>query len=170
MKRIFFVFCLVLAALFVANAQTGYSVNDLLNTVRVGDPQVSPDGRWVAYTVGNVDKAANKTLTQIHLMAIDGSGHKQLTDDKTSSSSPRWSPDGRHIAFTNGGQIWTMEADGDHKAQITKLSSGGGQPVWSHDGQWIAFSSDVYPECKRDECNKAEDEKAENSKVKAHVT
>ncbi|MBK8303307.1 MAG: PD40 domain-containing protein [Chloracidobacterium sp.] len=88
----------------------------------------------------------------------------------SSSSSPRWSPDGKWVAFTAGGQIWTMKPDGSDRKQVTKLSSGGGQPVWSPDGKWIAFSSDVYPECKDDACNEAEDEKADKSKVKAHVT
>ncbi|MEO7660229.1 MAG: S9 family peptidase, partial [Pyrinomonadaceae bacterium] len=86
------------------------------------------------------------------------------------SSGSRWSPDGKRIAFTTGGQIWTMKPDGSDKEQVTRISTGAGGPVWSADGKWIAFSSDVYPECNTDECNKAADEKAENSKVKALVT
>src|SRR5204863_7051693 len=88
----------------------------------------------------------------------------------SSSSGPRWSPDGKKIAYNNSGQIWTMDPDGDDKKQVTKLPTGGGGAVWSADGRWIAFASDVYPECQTEACNKAEDEKAENSKVKAHVT
>lgn len=170
MKRTLSVLVLVIVAAFAAQAQITFNVNDLINLKRVGDPQVSPDGKWVAYSIGVVDKAANKTVTQIYMMAIDGSKQKPITNGTSSSSSPRWSPDGKWLAFTTGGQIWTMKPDGTDRKQVTKLSSGAGQPVWSADGKWIAFSSDVYPECKDDACNEAEDEKAEKSKVKAHVT
>src|SRR3954469_2852662 len=117
MKRIFFVYCFVLAAVFSASAQLEFNVNDLINVHRVGDPQVSPDGKWVAYTIGVVNKGDNKTLTQIYTMAIDGSRQKQITDGKSSSSSPRWSPDGKYLAYASGGQIWTMKPDGDDKTQ-----------------------------------------------------
>lgn len=160
-------------ALFAAYAypQRSFSVNDLLKVKRVADPQAWRDGRkgGIAYTVGTVDLSANKVINQIYL-APWGGQLRQLTNGSSSSSSPRWSPDGSRIAFVTGGQIWTMKPDGSDKSQITRISTGAGQPVWSRDGNWIAFSSDVYPECTTDECNKAEDEKADNSKVKAHVS
>lgn len=170
MKRFASIFGFIaLAALFSA-AQPAFTVQDLMNVKRVSDPQVSPDGRWIAYTVGTVDLAANKVVNQIFVMSIDGTRARQITDQTKSASSPRWSPDGKRIAYVFDGQIWTMEPDGDDRDQITKLSSGAGGPVWSPDGRWIAFASEVYPECSSDACNKAEDDKAENSKVKAHVT
>ncbi|CAN5515584.1 S9 family peptidase [soil metagenome] len=170
MKRIFSVFGFVLLAAFFVSAQSAFNVNDLINMKRVGDPQLSPDGKWVAYSVGVVNKDANKTLTQIYVMSVDGTKGKQITNGASSSSSPRWSPDGKRLAYVTGGQIWTMEPDGDKKDQVTKISTGAGGPVWSPDGKWIAFGSDVYPDCKSDECNKIEDEKADNTKMKAHVT
>ena len=162
----------LLIAIFVfsfALAQT-FTFSDLVKQRRVGDPQLSPDGKTVAFTIGDVDKAANKTLTHIYTVSIDGSNLKQITKGDKSNSSPRWSPDGKKLAFTTGGQVWTMDADGDDRKQITKISTGAGNPVWSPDGKWIAFNSDVYPNCNDDACNKVEDEKAENSKVKAIVT
>ncbi len=152
-----------------ASAQSGYSFDDMLNSRRVGDPQVSPDGRWVAYTVGVVNKAENRTLTHIFKVKIDGSDQKQLTKGTSSHSQPRWSPDGKHIAYVTGGQVWVMEEDGDDAKKVTSISTGAGNPVWSPDGKWIAFGSEVYPECDSDACNKAEDNKAENNKVKAKV-
>lgn len=170
MKRIISIVCFVCFLAAVASAQLTFSANDLLGVKRVSDPQLSPDGRMVAFTVGTVDKAANRVVNQIYTINTDGTGQRQITSGASSSSGPRWSPDGKRIAFSTGGQIWTMEPDGDDKEQVTKISTGAGQPVWSPDGKWIAFISDVYPECNTDACNKAEDERVDNSKVKAHVT
>ncbi len=155
-----------------ANAQPSghYSVEDLLKIRRVGDPQVSPDGKRVAFTIGDVNFDANRTVTQIYIMSSAGGDMKQLTSGAGSSSTPRWSPDGRKIAYVTGDQVWVMEPDGSNKEQVTKISTGAGGPVWSPDGNWIAFVSDVYPDCTNDECNRARDEVAEKNKVKAHVT
>lgn len=170
MKRLSFL--LLFCCLFFINLQAQtFTFNDLVKQRRVGDPQLSPDGRTVAFTIGDVDKNANRTLTHIYTVSVDGSNLKQITKGDKSNSSPRWSPDGKKIAFTTGGQIWTMDSDGDDRKQITKLSSGAGNPVWSPDGRWIAFNSEVYPECNgNDECNAREDAEAEASKVKAIVT
>ena len=170
MKRILTLLFIAAFAAFSAHAQAGFTFDDMMNVRRVGDPQLSPDGRVVAYTVGVVNKAENRTLTHIYTVNIDGSNPRQITKGNASSSSPRWSPDGRRMAYVTGGQIWTMESDGDDTKQVSRLSTGAGNPVWSPDGRWIAFSSEVYPECDSDACNKSEEEKAETSKVKAKVT
>jgi dipeptidyl aminopeptidase/acylaminoacyl peptidase len=159
---------LVLCSLVAAQTRT-YTIEDLLKARRVGDPQVSPDGKQLAFTIGDVNFDANRVVTHIYVTSIDGGNMKQLTSGDRSSSAPRWSPDGKKIAYTTGGQIWVMEADGDHKEQVTKISSGAAGPVWSPDGKWMAFTSDVYPDCDNDECNKKRDEQAESSKVKAHI-
>ncbi|MGB7922067.1 MAG: S9 family peptidase [Pyrinomonadaceae bacterium] len=163
----------VLGLASVATAQQTarpFTINDLINVRRVSDPQVSPDGRTIAYTIADTDKAANKRTTQIYLLPIEGGEPKQITTGDKSSSSPRWSPDGKWIAFTREGQVWVMNADGSQPKQVTNISTGADAPLWSPDGRMIAFVSDVYPECATDECNKKRADEADGSKVKAKVT
>ncbi|HEV7683218.1 MAG TPA: S9 family peptidase [Pyrinomonadaceae bacterium] len=176
MKRFVIAISILVLGLFsfaaIANGQASrrFTVEDLLKVRRVGDPQISPNGRRVAFTIGDVNWDANKVITQIYVMKLDGTDLKQLTNGATSATAPRWSPEGKRIAYVNGGQIWTMEDDGDRKDKVTKISTGAAAPVWSPDGKWIAFTSEVYPDCSDDACNKNKDEAAENSKVKAHIT
>jgi dipeptidyl aminopeptidase/acylaminoacyl peptidase len=170
MKRFIALFVLLVGPFTLAAAQNRtYTIEDLLKVRRVGDPQVSPDGKRVAFTVGDVNFDANRIVNQIYVLPIEGGSMKQLTTGDRSSSAPRWSPDGKKIAYTTGGQIWVMDSDGDNKDQVTKISTSAAAPVWSPDGKWIAFTSEVYPGCDNDDCNKKRDEQAEASKVKAHI-
>ena len=142
------------AAIATAQETRRFTVEDLLKVRRVGDPQVSPNGKRIAFTIGDVNYDLNKVITQIYVMQIDGSGLKQLTNGAASSTTPRWSPEGKRIAFVTGGQVWTMEDDGDNKDKVTKISTSAAAPFWSPDGNWIAFTSEVYPDCTDDDCNK----------------
>ncbi|MEO8435582.1 MAG: S9 family peptidase [Pyrinomonadaceae bacterium] len=160
---------LALASLVSAQDNRRFTIEDLMKVRRVGDPRVSPNGKRVAFTIGDVNFDANKVMTQIYVMQLEGGSMKQLTSGAT-SSAPRWSPDGKKIAFTTGGQIWVMDDDGDNKDQVTKISTSAAGPVWSPDGKWIAFTSEVHPGCGDDDCNRRKDEQAEQSKVKAHIT
>ncbi|HXF43757.1 MAG TPA: S9 family peptidase [Pyrinomonadaceae bacterium] len=170
--RYFLLFLIIFGLTTAFSQQDGFNFEDLMRVKRVSDPQVSPDGRLVAYVVGTTDMASNKVVNQIFLFDLSNPQKpaKQLTSGNTSSTSPRWSPDGEKIAFVTGGQIWLMDTDGRSRKQITDISTGASQPVWSPNGKLIAFLSDVYPECPDDACNKKRDEEAEKNPVKAVVT
>ena len=176
MKRLFTSACALALALCAAGAgasaqapRAQFTVQEMLRIQRVADPQLSPDGSWVAYQVTVPDVAANRNLTQIFVVAAAGGEPRQLTSGAPSSTTPRWSPDSRRLAFTTGGQIWTMAPDGSDRKQVTSVSTGAAGPVWSPDGRWIAFASDVYPDCPDDACNRRRAEEAEKNPVKAHV-
>src|SRR6266550_3967447 len=147
-----------LVSMAVAQQNRPFTIEDLLKVRRVADPRVSPDGKSVAFTIGDVNLDGNRVVNQIYAIAIAGGEIKQLTSGDKSASSPRWSPDGKKIAFVTGSQIWTMDHEGGNKTQVTRISTGAGGPVWSSDGNWIAFTSEVYPECQDDDCNKRKDE------------
>ena len=172
MKRNFVIFSTLILLTSFSLAQRPFNFDDMMKIRRVSDPQLSPDGKTIAFVIGDVDMTANRTINQIYTIPSDqpNSIPKQYTTGTSSSSAPRWSPDGRTIAFIKGGQVWLMDADGRGERQLTKISSGAANPVWSPDGKWIAFNSDVYPECTNDQCNEAEDKRVEGSKVQAKVT
>ena len=132
-----------------AAAARPMTIQDLLGSVRVADPQVSPDGRLVAFVRTTTDVTSGKRNADIWVVPADGSGPPRLLigGDK-SENTPRWAPDGQHIAFmsTRDGepQIYIANADGSNVRQFTKVA-GGVQPpmVISPDGSMIAFVSDV---------------------------
>jgi dipeptidyl aminopeptidase/acylaminoacyl peptidase len=160
----------------VTNAQEAgkhaITFDDMIKLHRVAEPQISPDGKWVAYTVATPDMDANRNASNIWMASTEGGAPIQLTQSGH-DSSPVWSPDGKMLAFLSSrageSQVYVLPMDGGEAHAWTHLSTGADIVKWSPDGKTIAFTSAVYPDCKDDACNKLRDEEKEKNKVKARV-
>jgi dipeptidyl aminopeptidase/acylaminoacyl peptidase len=167
---------LLLASCALAFAQRKpFDVNAMLELKRIGDPQLSPDGRLVAFSVTTVDVVANRKPTQIWIVPLEGgSAPRQITHDGENNQRPRWSPDSKRISYISdrGGssQIWLMDPDGGSARQVTSLSTEADGQLFSPDGKNLVFVSEVYPECAADDvCNQKSLDAEKASKVKARV-
>src|SRR5437660_12673131 len=95
---------LILSVAIMAAAQTAkhpLKLDDLARFRNVGDPQCAPDGQWVAYTVSTIDAKEDKGSSHIWMIGYDGKNDRQITFSNDSEGSPRWSPDGKYLAFTS---------------------------------------------------------------------
>ena len=156
-----------------APSKHAMTTDDLLSMQRVGEPQISPDGRFVAYTVGVTDMDANRIARNIWVVSTaPGSQPRQVTQTGH-DTRPQWSPDGKKIAFISSrdgaAQIYLMPAQGGNATKLTSLSTGADNEKWSPDGKTIAFTSSVFPDCPDDSCNRSRDDATEKSKVKARI-
>ncbi|HEX2717214.1 MAG TPA: S9 family peptidase [Gemmatimonadaceae bacterium] len=118
--------------------------NDIYRVRDVGDPQRSPDGQWVAYTVRVADSTRDKNDTDVWMSSWDGTKHVRLTSTPDGESSPRWSPDGKYLSFVSGrmdakgGQIWLLDRLGGEAQKLTDFKDGVEEYAWSPDGTRIA--------------------------------
>jgi dipeptidyl aminopeptidase/acylaminoacyl peptidase len=152
-----------------------FDFNAMMELSRIGDPQISPDGHWVAFTVQTVDMAANQKPTEIWVAPLESGGPpRQITHEGRDNERPRWSPDSSRIAYVSdrGGssQIWLMDPDGGNPKQATSFSTEAGGVLFSPDGKNLLFSSEVYPECGADDaCNKKNLDAEKASPVRARI-
>ena len=121
------------------------NVDDVFNVREVRDPQRSPDGAWVAYTLTRSIKETDKNDTDIWMVRWDGSEQVQLTSTPDSESRPRWSPDNKYLAFVSSrqgakqAQLWLLPRAGGEATKVTDVKGGVGDYAWSPDGRRLVL-------------------------------
>ncbi len=158
----------------VALAARPFTPEELLQTRRLDDVQVSPDGRLAALTVRQKSLEENRDLKNVWLVPLGGGGApRQFTRDGKSEHA-RFSPDGRQLLVVRDGQLWLFDlAGGGDPLRLTNLWGGADAGIFSADGKLIAFTSDVYPECKGpdvDTCNRKRQDDHDKAQVKARIS
>lgn len=142
--------CLALSgAAWAQGARRPIALDDHARVLAVGDPQRSPDGQWVAYTLTTIDAGEDKRDTDVWMVKWDGSETLRVTSSPDGESSPRWSPDRRYLAFLSargteaekkrGAQVWLLDRSGGEAQKLTDIKGGVADYVWSPDSTRLAL-------------------------------
>ncbi len=142
MNRITLAFLCSTALLCAQPAKRLLKIDDMHRFHDVRDAQLSPDGKWVAYTVNTVDTAADKSDTDVWIASWDGKQQMRMTSSPESETSPRWSPDGKYLSFLSsrpgkakGNQVWLLDRNGGEAQQFTDVKGRLAGYEWSPDAK-----------------------------------
>lgn len=152
MNKYLAAFCVILLILFpvtFAQAKRPMMPEDLYQIKTVSDPQVSPDGKWIAFTISIPNLEENNFNSDIWLMPVSGGKPIQLTRGPKADHSPRWSPDGKEIAFISSrdgvANIYLIGVSGGEAKKITSSKTDLYSPLWSKNGASLICGSRVMP-------------------------
>lgn len=142
-------FTFLCASLLAQTPKRLITLEDLHKLKQAGDPQCSPEGKWVAYTLTTADLKEDKRNSDVWMVSWDGKEHLQVTSSPESESSPKWSPDGRYLAFLSGrtgtaknkgSQVWILDRRGGEAQEATDLKGRLTAFEWSPDGRRLALT------------------------------
>ncbi|MFP8490242.1 S9 family peptidase [Gracilimonas sp. Q87] len=145
MKFKYFPFYLLLFSLIIVipdrslaqSSKTEFSIEDYFKLKNVGSPVISPEGKWIAYTVTETDYEDDSRETRIWMSPVDGGKALPMTAEGYSASSPKWSPDGKYLSFmasrgeVEKTQVWTLNMKGGEAVQLTNIEQGVSDFEWS---------------------------------------
>ena len=151
MNRIVFVLCLTLPAslvpLPVFAQRRAIKFEDYIALKSVSDPQLSPDGKWVAYAVAAPSLQDNRNISRVWVVEVATGRSRQVTNGPGSDRQPRWSPDGKTLAFIStresGAQVWLLPIAGGDARKVSSLVDGASDPLWTPDGSALIVTSDI---------------------------
>jgi Tol biopolymer transport system component len=152
-----------------AQSKHPFTFEDMMQLKRIGEPAVSPDSRWVAFSAVDVNLDENTRKPHLWIVPVSGGEARRLTPATgTGEDRVRFSPDGKRVLFESSregdSQIWVQDFDAaagslsGEGRKVTSISTEASGGVWSPDGKSILFVSSVYPDCNDDACNKQRDE------------
>ncbi|PWT78467.1 MAG: peptidase S9 family protein [Bacteroidetes bacterium] len=140
-------------ALFAQQVKRSLRPSDIYRIQNIDEPECSPDGQWIAYTLATADSTTDKINSDIWMVSFDGKQDIQLTYSDENESKPRWSPDGKYLAFLSarynakGSQLWLMDRRGGEAKKITDFKSGIENYSWAPDGKKLLLTiNDAEPE------------------------
>jgi dipeptidyl aminopeptidase/acylaminoacyl peptidase len=150
MKRLLLpLFVIMLLPLaMAAQSDQRFTGMDVFELQWVQDPQISPDGEYIVYSRGQMDKMKDRRISRLWIMDADGSNHRKLTTRDVNEGSPKWSPDGKRIAFRSsaeddGSEIYIYWMESGALSRITQLEKSPSGMRWSPDGEYLAFNMKV---------------------------